>query len=316
MQMSTPQEFEYQPRLPHAPRGRFDFSVLTEALDIIKFAPIPFMAFALIGFIILMAVNVIGSIPQNIIMFGGFNNSDMSAILVVTAIGAIINMILQQSAMTANLAGSMVMGRTAMRRELPDVAEGFSAYKKFFALAITGIIPTLAFIPFLVIAMSMIMSNTQMFRGNVSESQLFGFLGQFFGIYAIGFVLYIIIWTLFFLAPVAVLIEDLPPGQAIAKSFKISSKNFFPLFFYLIVYCLLSVAGVCACIVGYFFVQPWLAVTTMLIYRDIANVPIISYDDQASGYSPYPRGIGAPMPSVSEQARTQIPDDPNKPPQL
>lgn len=318
--MSTPPTYQYQPRAPHPPRGRFDFAVFSEALDIMKLAPIPMMAYSLIGLIILMVVGQVGNIPQTVIMFGGGNNLSFESIIVISIIGGVISMLLQQATMTCTMAGMMSMGRTAMRREIPDVAEGFHVFRKFGPLAITGVLPILVMVPVIAIALPVLMNNMSTLRSNSSSADIFYVLSQFMGIYAIGFLLYIIAWAFFFMAPIAVLIEDLPPGEAIMKSATLASQNFFKIVLYLIAYVLLNFVGFLACCIGYFFVQPWLSITSMLIYRDLANVHLVEPINKADGYSPYPREFDAHMPHVGQnppQAPPTVdqPTDYSKPPE-
>lgn len=315
--MSQPPQYQYQPRTPHPPRGRFDFAVFGEAMDIMKVAPIPLMAFALIGLIILMVVGQIGNLPQTIIMFGAGNSMPMESLITISVIGGIVSMILQQATMTCSNAGMMMMGRTAMRRDIPDVSEGFYAYRKIVPLTITGVLPILVMIPVIAMVLPLLMNNMSALNGK-SEEAVFTFFSQFLGIYGIGILLYVVAWAFFFMAPIAVLIEDLPPGEAIAKSVRLASKNFFSIILYLIAYSILNIAGVFACCIGIFFVQPWLAITSMLIYRDLANIYLVEPTNQGQGYSPYPREFGTNMPNVGEQARTQVPpppDDYTRPPQ-
>lgn len=311
--MSTPPTYQqYQPRAPHPPRGRFDFAVFSEALDIMKLAPIPMMAFALIGLIVIMVVSQIGNIPQIFLMFGGGDSFSYQSIITLYVIGGVVNLILQQSMLTCTMAGMMNMGRTAMRREIPDVAEGFQAFRKFLPLAITGTLPILVLVPVIALAFPVLMNNMSALRSNSSSGEIFSLLSQFMGIYAIGGLLYIFAWAFFFMAPIAVLIEDLPAGEAIKKSVTLATNNFFKIVLYLIAYSLLNIAGAFACCIGIFFVQPWLAIASMLIYRDLANIHLIEPINKGEGYSPYPREFDAHMPHVGQNPPTSVP--PTAPP--
>jgi len=318
--MSTPPTYQYKPRAPHPPRGRFDFAVFSEALDIMKLAPIPLMAFSLIGLMMLMVVGQVGNIPQAFIMFGGGNSLSFNSIIIISIVGTVISMILQQATMTCTMAGMMSMGRIAMRREIPDVSEGFHVFRKFAPLAITGILPILVMVPVIGLALPVLMNNMSTLRSDSSSPEIMALLSQFAGIYAIGGLLYIIAWAFFFMAPIAVLIEDLPPGEAIKKSVTLASGHFFKIVLYLIAYSILNIIGFFACCIGFFFVQPWLSITSMLIYRDLANIHLVEPIDKGEGYSPYPREFDAHMPHVGQNPPqappiTEQPIDYTKPPE-
>ncbi|QYK54007.1 MAG: hypothetical protein KF824_03715 [Fimbriimonadaceae bacterium] len=284
-----------------------------------KLAPIPLMAYSLIGLIILMVVGQVGNIPQTVIMFGAGNSLPFNSIIMISVIGGVISMILQQAMLTCTMAGMMTMGRTAMRREIPDVSEGFYVFRKFVPLAITGTLPILVMVPVIALALPVLMNNMSTFRSNASSAEIFSLLSQFMGIYAIGLLLYIIAWAFFFMAPIAVLVEDLPPGEAIMKSVTLASNNFFKIILFLIAYVFLNFVGFLACCIGYFFVQPWLSITSMLIYRDLANVHLVEPINKADGYSPYPREFDAHMPHVGDNPPqsppTEQPTDYSKPPE-
>ncbi|MFM9873964.1 MAG: hypothetical protein ACKVQS_10930 [Fimbriimonadaceae bacterium] len=298
---------------PNAPRGRFDWSVLSESLELLKINPGTFIAFTLIGGIAAYTISQIINLPQILFMFSpnGLSGSFMGVSIVF---GVFANL-----AMIATLgfvrSGIMIMAKKVMQRQLPDIPEGFQQLNRFFTYAGANLASWAISIPFMLIG-ALMFSGQMTTMINQSRPDFTTMMPMMIGAgssYLFGGLVLLFTYPLFALAVPAAFVENLNFTDSLKRAFELGKANYGNLLLFSVVAGIINQAALSCCCLPALFVYPWIATAYLLIYRDVANIPIVTGLENAS-QTPYPREYGMTMPNFDPtQAETPRPDAPERP---
>jgi uncharacterized membrane protein len=291
---------------PNSPRGRFDWSVLSEAFELLKINPGTFIAFTLIGGIASYTVSQIVNLPQVLLMFGpdGFGNSTFLGLSAVFTILANIALI---GVFGSVKSGIMIMAQKVMRRQLPDIPEGFQQLNRFFTYSgcnITGWVFCLPFVLFSAFTLNSQLGELVNQRTPDFTTMLPMLIGAS-GAYVVAGLVLLFTYPLFALAVPAAFVENLGFKESIARSITLGKANYGNLLLFSLVAGILNYVGMTCCCLPFLFVYPWITIAFLLIYRDVSNLPLVSEFENAS-QTPYPREYGMTMPNF-DATQSEIP---------
>lgn len=283
---------------PNSPRGRFDWSVLSESFELLKINPGTFVAFTLIGGLAAYTISQIVNIPQFLFMFSpeGLSGQFMTFSMVF-AILANLSMIAVLGFMRS---GIMIMAQKVMRRQLPDIPEGFQQLNRFFTYAganVSGWILTIPFMMFAGIAFGGQMS-TLMNQSRPDFTEMMPAMMGASTAYVLGGLVLLLTYPFFALAVPAAFLEKLNLVDSVKRSFELGKSNYGNLLLFSLVAGILNSAATYCCCLPVLFVYPWISIAYLLIYRDVANLPVVSEFENAS-QTPYPREYGMTMPTYT-----------------
>lgn len=293
--MQSPPTSQYRAAVaPQAPRGRFDWAVLSEATDILRISPLNFFLLALIGWIGAYTAQQVGAAPNFFLAISGQTGSTF---LVGTAIFTAIGYIIFFAILGGFRAGSMRMTQIAVGNQIPDISEGFRSLNRFFTYAVCGLAPWIVAIPIIAIV-SGITGNQFLEITSVQDPSLDAMWGMFAGIgggYILVFVVLIVTFPFFILALPAAFLKNLSIQEAISEGFRLGRANYSSLILFTMLSGVLHlVIFSCCCCIPMPILTPYIAAATLLIYRDVSMTPIVQSATAHSG-SIYPREYGAQM---------------------
>ncbi len=299
---------------PNAPRGRFDWSVLSEAFELLKINPGTFIAFTLIGAMGGYTISQIINFPQVFLMLSpeGITNGSMLGISTVFSILANLALL---AALGFVRSGIMIMAQKVMRRQLPDIPEGFQQLKRFFTYAGCNVSGWIISMPFMLFAaLSMSSQMTSVFNERQPDfSKMIPMFVASGSSYLLGGLVLFLTYPFFALAVPAAFVENLNFKDSIKRSFELGKASYGNLLLFSVVAGIINYAAMSCCCLPFLFVYPWITVSYLLIYRDVTNLPLVSEFENAS-QTPYPREYGMTMPNYDQTAELPRTDNPVAPP--
>lgn len=283
---------------PNEPRGRFDWSVLSEAFELLKINPGTFVAFTLIGGIAAYTVSQIVNMPQFLFMFSPEGLS--GPFMTVSMVFAILANLAMIAVLGFMRSGIMLMAKKVMQRQLPDIPEGFQQLNRFFTYAganVSGWILSMPFMMFAGIAIGGQMT-TLMNQSRPDFATLMPAMMGASSAYILGGLVLLFTYPFFALAVPAAFVEKLNLADSVRRSFELGKSNYGSLLLFSLVAGILNTAATYCCCLPVLFVYPWISIAYLLIYRDVANLPVADAIENAS-QTPYPREYGMTMPTYT-----------------
>jgi hypothetical protein len=294
---------------PRAPRGFFDWSVFGEAFELVKTGVAPFMAFTLLGTILVYMLSQLVSAPATIMSFTYSGDlSKMGDLMKFSMIFSIFSNIIMMGAIGIIKAGQMAMAKSAIANRIPDIPEGFGVIKQGLRYGLANAIPYIAIAPILLIAAVAFgdsFSGIFNILNNPGKEPDAATIDRFMSIittslgYSLGWAILLLIISPFFIlaVPAAFVERNLPTKEAILKAFHLGKANYFNLLAFSFVSGASIYFSMFCCCIPALFVHPWMVVALLLIYRDVAGIPLTE-TLQSQNISNYPREHGASLPGL------------------
>lgn len=300
--MEPPPTVRYSPfNSLSQPRGRFEWSILSEAFEVVKAYPIVFMGFSLIGYFGTAILGQIASIPQ---VFAQFSDGPVASKVAIFAVSYVLSLVAQSIGIGVAMGGYVSMLRRYGESKFVDIGDGFKPISKALHLGLAQLAPMIACLPFYLIAAAVAWPHLGFMVAPraYDESEM---LTHILGI-AVPFLVVapatLFIYPWFFGAVPAIVLEDVSVVEAIKRSFQMVRKCFWQLFVMQFLLGAVMAVAIMLCCIPALFAFAWHGVTLGLIYSNVMGIPLAP-PEGSMGYSNYPRQSGGDMPAAPEPPR-------------